>query len=171
MLHGEQDRQYLVPGPSESGPETTSGQPLFCSKQCGPLSVRDRASAVKRNAFDPSPVAPLLQTRVKLILAESIENLVFRHSARAGHLDAPVCEIELARGMGIGADALRQPSFIAVSCQRQSANFTHDTCRLVATPQGGWGPPEPEFSLGGVGRFRSSARKLVPQIALGRAGH
>jgi hypothetical protein len=60
---------------------------------------------VKRNAFDPPPAAPVLQTRGKLILAESIENLVFRHSARAGHLHAPVCETELARGMGIGVDA------------------------------------------------------------------
>ena len=60
---------------------------------------------MKRNGFDPPPVAPFLQIRGKLILSEAIENPVFRHSALAGHLDAPVREIELARGMGVGVDA------------------------------------------------------------------
>jgi hypothetical protein len=40
--------------------------------------------------------------RGKLVFAEAIENSILRHSAPAGHLDAPVREIELARGMGIG---------------------------------------------------------------------
>ena len=60
---------------------------------------------MKRNGFDPPLGGSLLQVRGKLVFAVTIENPVLWHSAFAGHLDAPVREIKLARGMGVGIDA------------------------------------------------------------------
>jgi hypothetical protein len=57
---------------SPGGPETTSDSHFFTlterpASQCRRRKSADRASAVKRNAFNPPPVAPLLQIRGKFI--------------------------------------------------------------------------------------------------------
>ena len=67
-------------------------------------SAQPGLPVLKRNELDP-PVAPLLQIKGQLVSAEAIENSLLRHPALAGHLHAPMGEIQLSRGMGVRVDA------------------------------------------------------------------
>src|SRR5438552_3623004 len=63
------------------------------------------APARRRGGPREFPGASLGEQISDLAQAEAIEHALFRHPALAGHLDAPMGEIELGHGMRIRVDA------------------------------------------------------------------